>query len=332
MPPDPVDVADEPRPGPTVVQRGALVVSAAQDYENASEAYDLEDENYTPHGAFSLAFIRTLKRSRPDDPVDRLFLTSTALLQSDGYIQTPILSGRPERLGASLFGVASSDAPEPIAVSVSGMKEDGTIELRGGWAAGLNVGCELVKSDAGKNEKAPKISVTGVSGMGRCVANVIEGDPKQVKPGDLFELHRWSAGQQDPLQVWPTPSSLGYADISAVATEMLKLRDKPSVTWIEDPTDARADYAMFWGGTAWQITGPDGTATDLGVKPGAARVASLITNAPGGKTSFFLYLPLPSDIRAKEGIWPRRSVGARRTTKQGSPASSMTGNALRLRL
>ena len=57
---------------------GALVLSAASDFQTAGEGTDAEQH---PHGLFSLALLDVLSRAPADQPVDRLFASVRALMQ-----------------------------------------------------------------------------------------------------------------------------------------------------------------------------------------------------------------------------------------------------------
>ena len=91
--PDNRDVADPSRPA-APESRGALVFSAAQDYELAAETRDEEDR---PHGLFSWALLKTLRSMPVNQSAERVLLQVRALMQSGRH---PAESGPGDYAGA----------------------------------------------------------------------------------------------------------------------------------------------------------------------------------------------------------------------------------------
>ena len=183
--PDTRDVAtvatDPPDPRPPPEQRGALIVTAAQDFEDAKESRD--EETGQAHGAFSLALLRALRAADNRESARQLFQRARALLRNLGRAQEPVLSGAVER---PLLG-QSAEGGSAVAVLRAG--EDG-IDLQGGLAAGLRPGTEL-KPGGATRDPALRLRVVNTSGWSRARAEVNAGDPAAIRPGDLFAVDRW---------------------------------------------------------------------------------------------------------------------------------------------
>lgn len=287
LPPNPAcEVADSPPAGPTPEQRGALILSSAQDYQKAVER---ADERGVPHGVFSSALLKTLRAVPVDEPAEQILLRVKALMQSEGNAQEPVLAGiQPDR---PLFGTGSKALSGRTTVAVLRVGESGELELQGGRAVGLNENCELKKADA--SGAAVRIRVTAVEGLARCKAKVIQGDGKKIQPGDLFVLDRWVAPNEASLRVW-IPPKLAYNELRRVAQELSTLRASGRVQWIEDPTKDRPTHVISWDGSGWRLTTTEGSLENLGKTPTAKSVLDKLVST--GQPKLFVHLPPPVEL------------------------------------
>ena len=94
LPPVDVDVAEPPDPGPRPEDRGALILSAAQDFQLAVETHD---EDGAVHGLFTWAFAKVLRSVAVNESADRVFLRIRAMMQAGDTPQEPSIAGTVER-------------------------------------------------------------------------------------------------------------------------------------------------------------------------------------------------------------------------------------------
>src|SRR5207245_10445907 len=106
-------------------------------------------------------------------------------------------------------------------------------------------------------------------------ATISEGAPvAKARVGDVFQLDRWVAPDEDALRVYfprPTPTR---AEIGAVVRALEPLRKMAGLHWIDDPTEAPPNYVLSWTGAEWVIS-PPGAAPllKLGARPATVGVA-----------------------------------------------------------
>ena len=137
-----VDERDAADPGLGVDEspdrRGALVISAAQDYQSALERAGPSGE---PRGVFTVALIETLNSVPPGESAVNVFRRMRARMQMDGLPQEPVLDATTDRQLRPLFGGAAvGDGTTSVAVLRIG---DNGIELQGGPALGIRGGAVL---------------------------------------------------------------------------------------------------------------------------------------------------------------------------------------------
>ena len=297
--PDPRDAADPPDPGPTPEERGALVLTAAQDYQTADE---LLYENDEWHGLFTSKLVATLRSVPINESAERLYLKTKALMQAEGSQQDPVLGGPQDRRARGLFG-STSDLSGRIAVAVRHVEPaQGIIELQGGLAAGLNVGSELVRAGRTSDTETSqteiiRIRVTEASGMSRSEAIMIEGEVEDIKPGDLFELEGWVAPDAANLRVWVPAAALELANLQQMAKEAAALRNNDRLQWSDDPTIQSPTHILTLEGKGWKLTTiDDGRTEDLGSASQARATLDKRASASSDTMSLFVQLPPPVEL------------------------------------
>ena len=313
LPPDERDVKEAPDGAPWAEERGAVVLSAAQDHQLAGET---SDEEGNPHGVFSLALLRTLQTVSPEESVQNIFLKVKALMQSEGRLQEPVLAGSPERRAQSLFenGPAVS-ARTRVAVL---RKSTGRVTLQGGAAVGLREGCELRSVEARSEGPAPRLRVVELRGITVAQAEVIEGNVDAVSTGDLFEVDRWVAADA-PLRVWwPSPAPDDHS-LTTALERLSGLEKSESIEWVADPTETAPTHVLLWdegrwwlsGGTETQALGPDPTTGDV------------VTRLRGfeGRPRLFVQVPPSAELACPAGARrsePERWRPARARSRRGA--------------
>jgi uncharacterized caspase-like protein len=238
------DVADPAKSGPRPENRGALVLSATQDFDRADET---RDEQRKFHGVFSLALLRAMRDASPDESASETFLRARARMRGDTPFQEPVMAGNDEARLTPLLGTRRRGRGDRAVVAVEKVQSDGTVVLQGGWANGLAVGSELripgdgecvIPSEvegSASGARDPRcvrgipqpssrlgmtqvrLRVTTLIGLGRSEARLEPGHalPAAVKPGAMLEVVAWAAPSGRPLRVW-TPRAAMLEGIDGI--------------------------------------------------------------------------------------------------------------------
>lgn len=283
LPEDPSDVAD-PTEAPEPEKNGALIISAAQDYEFAKEA---RDANGNPHGAFTLAFLTAMQSLPATVSVKDLFASIRANMKYSNQSQEPVLAGNEVRQNATLFGQDRGSLPKATLVAVIDKRGD-EIEMQGGYAVGIKPGTRLRRID-GKDTFL--IEISSMKGVNRCIGNATKGNPAKIKAGDLFEISNWVADAVASLKVYIPRTDLTMEQVAAKAKEMDALKASFG-QWVSDPTEG-ASHTLLLEQNKWVLVGPDFSRTDMGVSP---NVASLSGLSRGEQRSVFMSLPAMANV------------------------------------
>ena len=302
LPPDPRDIAtvvgtETPDSRPAPEERGALVFSAAQDFELANE--DTEEDTMAKHGAFSLALLKVLKTANVQESAENLFIRTKALIRK---AQEPVLAGPADRRQKPLFGSGSGTASGEAKIAVRKVRDDGTVELQGGLAVGLREKCELKKVDLPAGAQAVRLRVEQVQGWSEATARVIAGEAKTIRPGDLFVMDLWVASTQPFLHVRIPPAVTSVSELRHLTEEVNTLRTSEHVQWINDPTEDTPTHRLEWNGTAWLITKPGKQEANLGKSFTAKQVLAALPGGAKEKTKLFVRLPPPSVLVTDLGL------------------------------
>lgn len=278
------DVADPTR-HLSPEDRGAVVMSATQDFDLAFETMD---DTRTIRGAFSWALARAIRDAPPGEPVSDTFIRARALLRAERPAQDPVLAAGPDSRARPFLGTRRDRRSQRIIVAVEKVTNRGTYQLDGGWANGITTGSEL--RVAGRNDA--RLEVTSLSGVTRSEARMSRGT-MVLQPGTLLELVTWAAPPSPPLRVW-IPH--GAPDAAARARGVRKQTAQRGIRWVEDPTEVTPSHLLRWRDTAWELL-----ARGERVAGGDDAVASI----PAG-ASLFVQVPAPPDLtgamRSIDGI------------------------------
>lgn len=275
MKPDLRDIAD-PLDAPRPEDRGALVLSATQDFDFA---YETRDPDGKIHGAFSWALVRAMRDSLPDEPAADTFLRAQARLRAEAPAQDPVIAGPPEARLAPFFG-AKGGGPrkQRNLIGITSVLADGTCLLRGGWVDGLTVGSEL--RIAGRSDV--RLEITALHGIAESRARVTGGTARiagTVRAGALLELVSWAAPPARPLRVWiPRAATDNLAEVRELHAQAARR----GIRWVTDPTAEATTHQLRHAGGAWQLV------TDGRSHEGRATIADLPATA-----SLFVQLPVP---------------------------------------
>ncbi len=222
---DPGDfIKPEERPG------GALVISAAQDYQTAKET---KDENGHPHGAFTDAFLKALRTSSVNESTLSIFSRIKAIVESTGRDQFPVLTGPEERKKQNLFGIDEDRFKSKTVVAVLSKMEN-EIVLQGGVAVGLREGTELEKIRNSQDDPEILVKVAEERGLNKCVVSIIKGTENQIKPGDLFEVTKWAVPDNMTLNIYIPETDYDFEELREIAKEFSQLKVEKNIRFSDE--------------------------------------------------------------------------------------------------
>lgn len=272
------DVADRWN-GPRPEYRGALILSAAQDFDLAFETLD----GNAIRGAFTWALVRAMRDAGTDEPAQDTFLRARARLHADRPAQNPVLAGDSSARSRPLLAPRTDRHANRTVVAVEKQTGPATYLLQGGWASGLTVGSELrLIGDADV-----RVEVRSLRGIAKAEARVVSGTGS-LHPGALLELAHWAAPPAAPLRVWIPRAP---HDVLAEAQAFRREAVRRAIRWIDDPAETTPTHLLRWNGGAWELA-THGKRTCVGATP--------LRDIPAG-ASLFVQLPAPSHLELGTG-------------------------------
>jgi hypothetical protein len=284
---DPRDVKDASR-APGLWQRGALVISAAQQDQLAHET---EDAFGIQGGVFTISLTQALQASEPDEPVQNLFRRVKALMKASGKIQEPVLEGSEERKQQNLLGGEGTGVTGRTMAAIQSVDGESVV-LQEGLAAGLTAGTELIRVGAAE----PRLAITDVAGLVNSRASVISGKPTDIKPGDLYMVDNWAPPDVPSLRVWMPVSGLSSQALIQLANDLARLAKQRGFAWVTDPTEQTPTHVIFFDGRCWQLDSPTAELTTLGATPTAAQIGDHLLPSANSNVRLFLSLPITKSL------------------------------------
>jgi hypothetical protein len=272
---------------------GALIISAAQEDQEAKETLRLSGGIREWHGAFSLALIQSLNELPPHVGAERLFDRITARLLADGYQQEPVLAGTGLRRHAPLFGGAAASTDNRIRMNVIQAYAADDVEIQGGAAIGVTPNTELLRVSPGSPEL--RIRVIEVLGLAKSRGRVIKGEWRNLHAGDELELVRKGIVPGSALPVWIPPASLDQEGAKAFAEELKRALSAKAVRLVDDPTVVAPTHVLSWNGTQWMLWSHASSPWPAGRAP---RVDDLVNRmkAAGQHPALFISIPPTSAL------------------------------------
>ena len=234
-------------------REGALIISAAQEDQEAKETLRLSGGTKEWHGAFSLALVQSLNELPLQISADRLFDRITARLLADGYQQEPMLAGTPLRRHAPLFGGAAVRSDGRIRMNVIQAYAADDVEMQGGAAIGVTPNTELIRTSVSSEAPEVRIRVTEVHGLAKSRGRVIKGEWRRLHAGDELELVRKGIVSESTLPVWIPPASVNQREFTAFAGELKRVLPAQGVMLVEDPTLSGPTHVLSWDGSQWML-------------------------------------------------------------------------------
>jgi hypothetical protein len=183
---------NDPMVYPQPETQGAVVLSAAQDYQQAAGS---KDEN----GIWTSYFTRTLTRIINDETqhltAAQIFDAVTATMRYRSYRQIPVMAANESRRESTLFGERL--LKRKYTYPALGLIDRKRIQLAGGPATGIEEGAVLLHAASGT-----ELTVESIAGINTSVCLVTKGDMFPIPPGTSFELiRRGGAGTRNALRV-----------------------------------------------------------------------------------------------------------------------------------
>jgi hypothetical protein len=230
---------------------GALIISAAQEDQEAKETLRLSGGMKEWHGAFSLALIQSLNEL-PHVSASRLFERVTARLLADGYQQEPMLAGTALRRHAPLFGGGAVRADSTIRINVIQAYAADDVEMQGGAAIGVTPDTELIRV-SNSSDPELRIRVTEVRGLAKSRGRVVKGEWRRLHAGDELELIRKGIVSGSALPVWIPPASVNHGGAKVFAEELKRVLPAKGVMLVDDPTVSGPTHVLSWDGSQWML-------------------------------------------------------------------------------
>jgi uncharacterized caspase-like protein len=280
--PDLRDVADGAGAGPRPEERGALVLSASQDFEDAREK---KDDSGNIHGAFTWAWMRAMREATPGESAFDMFLRAQARLRMEMPFQEPVIAANGFVRRTPFLGSRTERERERQAIGVARVLKMSTVLLEGGWANGLSTGTELRAA----HDPQTRLIVTSLVGLGEAEAHVEQG---HVESGTLVEPVSCVFAPARPLGVWMPRVASTELPISGLARLLAMMAAKRRIRWINDPTVTTPDYVLRHTEAHWELIEPDGSiqsfsADDDGAESaigGVAAGSALFVELPASAT------------------------------------------------
>ena len=256
-------------------ERGALLISAAQDFEFAKEH---RDENNVAHGAFTLALLKALQQQSTDAPVNDIFNSLTAIMKYYGKTQEPVLAGSEQRKNGTLFALPKGSIKNRFMVASSRVEARG-IEMQGGFAFGLAEGVKLANNN-------DTLQIIEMRGANRSLAKIVSGNRDKILPGTLFEVVSWASSKAPALKVY-IPQAVTDKELKEFAKTYQTVKASKKINWVTDISRANPDKIYYIENGKWSYN--DKKAGKVAMETGFTTAA--FQSSLGNASSAFVSLP-----------------------------------------
>ncbi|MFU8813527.1 MAG: caspase family protein [Balneolaceae bacterium] len=244
--PAPYEIADDSYNDlPAPEDRGALVLSSAQDFQTAKET--LNSGNQIT-GIFTDALLRAFREVSPDEPIDQIMTRVSARVRATIADQHPVVAGLPERTSAPLFGDAG-ELSNDIFVAVRQTSGSNELVFDGGLALGIHEGAVLTRSVDGREDVV--VRVTKLEQISGAIATLESGSLSEVSPGDLFRVTTFGVPSGPGFSVYIPEEMESAGQVLQEARNAYQASASMNRRWITDPTqieDATFLYVHRKGG------------------------------------------------------------------------------------
>jgi hypothetical protein len=289
--PDLRDVADGSNGGPRPEHRGALVLSASQDFEMAGETLDREDQKM--RGVFTWAWMRAMRDASPGESAFDTFLRAQARLRAEMPYQEPVIAATASTRQTPFLGARDVRAERAVAAVVK-IRPGGSLQLHGGWANGFSVGTEL----RSPRDPRVRITITALVGLGESEARIDEG---HVEGGALLRPVDWVAAPARPLHFCVPRVPWSELPIAGIAHLLRIVAARRDIRWINDPTLTTPDQVLRRRAGHWELVARAGVRSFSGEDGGAEDAV----NSIAAGSSLFVQLPASAALADQLMIAPR---------------------------
>lgn len=262
--------------------RGALILSAAQDFEFAKE---IKDENNTIHGAFTLALLKAFQQTTATASAEMLFSSTQSIMKYFGKTQEPVIAGSETRRKANLFGIPQKALPDRLLIPVVKF-EKGEVELMGGYALGIKEGV-LLKNILSEDT----LQVTQMLGVNKCLAKIISRRTV-IAPGALFEIVSWSSSAAPALKIYIPEKGISSQGLSEAVHFFQALHKNKKLKLADDIADQKPQNFIGYADGKWWLQNIKGDRENIGLSGQLA--AAKLPSA----TATFVHFPPPDSLLA----------------------------------
>jgi hypothetical protein len=293
------DIADSSGYGPRPEERGALVLSAAEDFDRA---WETRDEEGTFHGAFTWALLRAMRDAEPNEPARDTFLRAQARLRAETPYQEPVMAGNVDaRFNPLLATRTDRRIGDRAVVAIEKIRSDGTIVLQGGWVNGLAKGTEL--RVATESRMTRRLVVTAVNGLTESYARLQSSDgamPLAIHPGALLEVVGWAAPPGRAMRVSMPRAAMDVKKLTELARLLNAEAAKHNIRWLTDPTAMTQTHLLHYTISGWELVDTDGNSEMLGSDRAAVAAVARLPNG----ASLFVQFPAPAAVIDNISVGP----------------------------
>ena len=293
-------------------QNGALVLTAAEDYQQASGGpYELNGIKAS-YSHFTAELLKALY----DVPAERqsvrdLFRLISARMLAAGRSQTPTVAGDNTRLDETLFGSPLSGYGRAYA-PITYVEKDGEkkLVLAAGIADGLSDGVELRRIDRSSGKETdPTVKIRiARAGMSlsefEIVADNKDPQPSAAKigPDDYFEQSTWVSKRGPPLSVW-IPQAIDLTN--EVKDQMAKIGPTAfgsGYTVVTEPAPGENTSIIFAdlvnGKPQWKVRTEQGSVVSIGPSIDVTNLSGLLPRSNGSSRKVFISLSPTTELRS----------------------------------
>jgi hypothetical protein len=294
-------------------QNGALVLTAAEDYQQASGGhYDL---NGVP--AKYSHFTAELLKALYEVPAERqsvrdLFRLVSARLLAAARSQTPTVASNNSRLDETLFGsTVSGDGRTSAPLTYIEKDGEKKLVLAAGVADGLGNGAELRRIDRNsRKETEPKVRIRITqAGMSVSEFEIVTDNTNsqqsqaaaKLGADDYFEQAGWVTKRGSKLTVW-IPQAIDLTpELKNQIAGINQRAYSNGYTIVNEPSPAESTNIIFAdlanGKTQWKVRGEQGIVTSIGPTLAPTDVSRLLSSSAGSSRKVFVNLAPTTVLR-----------------------------------
>ncbi len=219
--------------------RGALILSATQDFDFAKEH---KDENNVNHGAFTVALLKATQQLSVDASANDLFVSAAAIMKYYGKTQDPVIAGSEERKTGTLFALPKGKLKNKFTIASSRIEAKG-VEMQGGYAFGIAEGVRLANGN-------DTLKVIEMRGANKSLATVVSGKKEKILPGTLFEVVNWASSRAPALKVY-IPQAVSDMQLQEFVNAYKTVKAAKKITWVTDIAKANPDKIYTYTKGQW---------------------------------------------------------------------------------